>query len=186
MCCRCTCDSNRNARVFREEDYVMRFLMGLNEDFAMVKSQILLMNPFPDLNSTFSNVIQYERQNGLAANSQEEEVMINVVDGKRFKKFVGKGKYSGSTKVCTFCGKDGHTIDTCYRKHGFPPNFKFRNSSSSTNSMNSQEYESKVKDTKSVNGNFFFTPWEYKALKSLLQNSAGKSIGDAQEGCTVN
>jgi len=26
-----------------------------------------------------------------------------------------------SSKVCSFSGKTGHVIDTCYRKHGFPP-----------------------------------------------------------------
>jgi len=32
-----------------------------------------------------------------------------------------------TSKVCNNCGKAGHTIDTCYRKQGFPPQFKFKN-----------------------------------------------------------
>ena len=32
-----------------------------------------------------------------------------------------------TSKVCSHCGKTGHVIDTCYRKHGFPPQFKFKN-----------------------------------------------------------
>jgi len=45
------------------------------------------------------------------------------------------------TITCNFCGKYGHTetvcfrkvgfpsdnIDTCYKKHGFPPSYKFTN-----------------------------------------------------------
>lgn len=33
--------------------------------------------------------------------------------------------YSGknSNRICIYCGKTGHTIETCYRKHGFPPNY---------------------------------------------------------------
>jgi len=41
----------------------------------------------------------------------------------------GRGSYGrGYTpKNCSHCGKTGHTIDTCYKKHGFPPHFKFKN-----------------------------------------------------------
>ena len=36
----------------------------------------------------------------------------------------GKGK---DRPVCTHCGKTGHTVDKCYKLHGFPPGFKFKN-----------------------------------------------------------
>ena len=32
-----------------------------------------------------------------------------------------------SNIFCTYCKKPGHSIDKCYRLHGFPPNFKFKN-----------------------------------------------------------
>jgi len=28
-------------------------------------------------------------------------------------------KFSGKGRQCSFCSKQGHTIDTCYKKHGF-------------------------------------------------------------------
>ena len=31
--------------------------------------------------------------------------------------------------MCTHCGKTGHTVDKCYRLHGFSPGFKFKNKS---------------------------------------------------------
>ena len=31
---------------------------------------------------------------------------------------------STSNHTCSFCGKDGHTEDICYRKHGFPSSSK--------------------------------------------------------------
>ena len=41
----------------------------------------------------------------------------------------GRGSYRGgyTSKICSYCGKIGHTIDTCYKKRGFPPHFKFKN-----------------------------------------------------------
>ena len=46
------------------------------------------------------------------------------------------GNYGGLRKLdkpdsnrtspfCNYCKKTGHSIDKCYRLHGFPPNFKF-------------------------------------------------------------
>jgi len=41
----------------------------------------------------------------------------------------GRGSYAGgyTSKICSYCGKTGHTIGTCYKKRGFPPYFKFKN-----------------------------------------------------------
>jgi hypothetical protein len=50
----------RNAKKYKEEDLVLLFLTGLNDGFSMVRSQILLMEPFPQLNSVFGMVIQHE------------------------------------------------------------------------------------------------------------------------------
>jgi len=30
-------------------------------------------------------------------------------------------------KVCTHCGRIGHIVEVCYRKHRFPPGHKFSN-----------------------------------------------------------
>lgn len=43
-------------------DHVIRFLRGLDEGYAGVRSQILLMDPFPQINQVFSMVIQHELQ----------------------------------------------------------------------------------------------------------------------------
>ena len=69
--------------------------MGLNECYLVIKMQILLMDPLPPLNHVFSMVLQYERQNGLDE-GDENQVVINVADSKRFY----KGKTSGG-KVYT-------------------------------------------------------------------------------------
>jgi hypothetical protein len=59
-------------------------------------------------------------------------ISFNLADGK--KPAYSKGKNfsnnnSYSDKYCTFCGRNGHTIEICYRKNGYPPDFKFRDGS---------------------------------------------------------
>jgi len=39
-----------------------------------------------------------------------------------------------TSKVCSHCERIGHVIDTCYRKYGFPPQFKFKNQKTDCNS----------------------------------------------------
>lgn len=113
----------------------IRFLTGLNKNFAMVKSQILLMDPLQNINRIFSMVIQHERQ---LTGTDEGKLMVGSINVD-MKKGQGKGKggysrnYSNKGKVCIHCGKTGHTNDVCYKKHGFPPHWG-KNASSAANS----------------------------------------------------
>src|ERR1044072_8336890 len=58
----CTCGATENIRKYRDQDYVILFLKGLNEQYAHVKSQIMLMEPLPSIRKTFSLLVQQERQ----------------------------------------------------------------------------------------------------------------------------
>ena len=41
------------------------------------------------------------------------------------KKF--KNSNTGKRPTCSFCGIDDHSVDKCYKKHGYPPGYKFTN-----------------------------------------------------------
>lgn len=45
----------------KKNDYVIWFLKGLNESFANIRSQIMLMEHLPSINKVFSLVVQQER-----------------------------------------------------------------------------------------------------------------------------
>ncbi|KAL4300601.1 hypothetical protein AHAS_Ahas17G0217200 [Arachis hypogaea] len=47
---------------YRDESYTVRLLRGLNEQYSNVRSNIMLMNPLPDVNTAFSLLTQQERQ----------------------------------------------------------------------------------------------------------------------------
>ncbi|CAN1222783.1 hypothetical protein LINGRAPRIM_LOCUS670 [Linum grandiflorum] len=48
--------------LYQDQDYVIRFIRGLNESFEVVRSQLLLMEPLPDINTAFKFAVQLERQ----------------------------------------------------------------------------------------------------------------------------
>ena len=123
----CSCDAVQSARVHREQDYVIRFLKGLNERFAHSKSQIMMMQPLPDIDKAFSLVIQQERElnSGTPFTSTESPstetpataLQVNThTNGKGVSYGRGKGPYpalKGGNRVCTHCGRTNHTVDTC-------------------------------------------------------------------------
>ena len=43
------------------------------------------------------------------------------------KKFIPSKPQGSSRKLYSHCGKEGHTVDTCYCLHGFPSSYKFKN-----------------------------------------------------------
>eukprot|EP00257_Ricinus_communis_P019374 XP_015578349.1 uncharacterized protein LOC107261721 [Ricinus communis] len=44
-----------------KQDFILKFLKGLNENFSVQRSQILMMKPIPPVNEIFAIVIQHER-----------------------------------------------------------------------------------------------------------------------------
>lgn len=43
---------------YRDQDYTIQFLKGINDQYSHVKSKIMLMNPLPDVTKAFSMVTQ--------------------------------------------------------------------------------------------------------------------------------
>jgi hypothetical protein len=157
---RCTCASMRLARANHNLLYIIRFLTSLNDNFAMVKSQILLMDPLPPLNKVFSMVIQHERQ-GNFPSIDESKILLKAAIFKGYSKVVAR--------VCTYCGKDNHTVDNCYKKHGLPPHV--RKSSSANNIMIEGSSSNDVVEPSNVTiGSSLITQDQAQQLITLLQN----------------
>jgi len=128
----CTCLAMRNNKGFRAEDRIIKFLMGLNEDYQGVTSQVLLMDPLPQINRVFSMVMQQERKMEYNVVSSPATViddtasgLVNAMDGQRQ---YGRGRGNnfqgrGTPRICSFCNRTNHTVETCYKKHGYPLNW---------------------------------------------------------------
>ncbi|KAJ9185480.1 hypothetical protein P3X46_005113 [Hevea brasiliensis] len=126
----CSCGAIGIFETYQRNDYVIHFLKGLNDRFANVGSQIMLLDSLPSINKVFSLIVQQERQMDLGEDFSSKALVNTKYQFN--KNFSGN---SSNVKVCTYCGKQRHTVDTCYKKHGFPPGYKFKNSGSSTNQV---------------------------------------------------
>ena len=128
-------------------EYVMSFLMGLNDSFAQIQAQLLLLDPIPPMNKVFSLVVQEERQrnvtaqtnsggvdtaNTLAFATRADNVKRDVQhrDGqpRDAQQFLSNRNTTQKKErpFCTHCNFHGHTIEKCYKIHGYPPGYKPR------------------------------------------------------------
>lgn len=117
--------------------------MGFNEFFNAVRSQILLMDPLPKVTRVFSTVIQHERQYEVTATSSDSHAFVNLAEGR---KYAGRGKSAWGSKQCCYCDKTGHTVETCYMKHGLPPWLKDKSYSSKANKIVAEEDNDRFDD----------------------------------------
>jgi hypothetical protein len=117
---RCTCEAMRAARANHSLLHIVRFLTSLNDEFSVVKSQVLLIDPLPPLNKVFSMVLQHERQGNFYP-SDESKALLNAARSKGFP------SSKASVCICTLCGKDNHIVENCFKKYRIPPHMK-RNS----------------------------------------------------------
>lgn len=60
----CCCNASKTIHGYRDGDAVMSFLQGLNDNYDVVRSQILLMEPLPTLPKVYSIILQQECQIG--------------------------------------------------------------------------------------------------------------------------
>ena len=61
----CTCGAMKILSIAHEKSYVMRVLMGLNESFEIVRSHILMLEPFPSVSKMYALVLQEESHKGI-------------------------------------------------------------------------------------------------------------------------
>ncbi|XP_019227913.1 PREDICTED: uncharacterized protein LOC109209160 [Nicotiana attenuata] len=88
----------------RDDDVqkVYQFLMGLNDIYVQTRSNIFMIKPFPSVSTVYSILLSDEKQRQVSTSPQ----------------FL-------PTSASFNAGKPGHTIDKCYKLHGYPSNFKF-------------------------------------------------------------
>ena len=91
------------------------------------------MDPIPSLSKVYSLLIQEETQRSVP-NASIAKVDSTILAAKLSNDHHGTNLASSNSgskgkdrPTCTHCGKTGHIVDKCYKLHGFPLGFKFKN-----------------------------------------------------------
>lgn len=175
---------NQKFESHHQLDYILAFLVGLNESFLQVKSQILLIDPLPLINKVFSVIVQEEKQRQIGPQSahshdrvafavEGEPNKLNPATTKGDHNIFSRNKprfnpknYQKERFLCPVCNIHGHTTETCYKIHDYPPGFnpkprlQSQNQSAPINQVSNQSHSSENHNEANTavdnnNGNFF-------------------------------
>ncbi|XP_033146256.1 uncharacterized protein LOC117133652 [Brassica rapa] len=125
------CASHKQLATKDEQDRVLKFLMGLNDSFTATRGQILMMEPKPLLAKVFNIVSQEERQRSMKSTSGvafQASQMTSSPDSV-VAAYAGGYNKQRPRPICSHCGLAGHTVNRCYKLHGYPQGYKASNSS---------------------------------------------------------
>uniref|UniRef100_A0A2N9F6C1 Retrotransposon Copia-like N-terminal domain-containing protein n=1 Tax=Fagus sylvatica TaxID=28930 RepID=A0A2N9F6C1_FAGSY len=125
----CNCGALKTLLDYQRSEYVMKFLVGLNDSYASIRGQILLMEPLPTINKVFALVSQEERQRELTSGPMmhADNSGPTVLAVANYKPYGGNKNFGRKERpVCSHCGITGHIVEKCYKIHGYPPGYKSR------------------------------------------------------------
>lgn len=115
-------------------------MMKLKDCFSTVRGSILMTEPLPKVAHAYRIFAQEERHQEVAQLSSHNESLAFVADKKPYKPYQNNPTYNkpaynksqnltgnkrpGAHYYCTHCKVPGHSMERCFRIHGFPPGFK--------------------------------------------------------------
>ncbi|KAL1194795.1 hypothetical protein V5N11_027574 [Cardamine amara subsp. amara] len=127
-CCVATASKAEHAKI-------VKFLAGLNESYATIRSQIIMKKTIPDLSEIYNLLDQDHSQRTIipvssnasafqvSVQSQDDQYAVNAAR-------VYQNNNPRQNKVqCSHCGYTGHNVDTCYKIHGHLLGFKHKKQS---------------------------------------------------------
>lgn len=144
-CDKCTCTLSGRILKMQQDHRVLQFLMKLNDQFSMVRANILMMVPLPSLAQAYRMIAQEETHKDFYQTENQNDTLAFVADKRNFqnksqtynssagfqrqnsnfppRKF-NQNQKPANNYYCTHCKIAGHSIERCFKIHGFPPGFK--------------------------------------------------------------
>ncbi|XP_075518111.1 uncharacterized protein LOC142552274 [Primulina tabacum] len=112
----CGCATAKAYLDHDQHQRLLQFLMGLNEMYGHVRSQILMLDPLPSVNQAYS-IISQEESHRVALSSHPSADLPSVA-------FYSSSNKKVESVKCENCNVIGHTKDQCFRIIGYPPGHK--------------------------------------------------------------
>ncbi|XP_076893891.1 uncharacterized protein LOC143546021 [Bidens hawaiensis] len=129
-CNGCSCNLGKQLEDLRNKERLYEFLMGLDGEFSVIKTQIMALNPSPTLTAAFQLVSQDEQQRMIstgkrttvesAAFQTQMRRAGNTNSQNKMTAKAGKRVTNDRVEHCDFCNKDGHNRKGCFKLVGYP------------------------------------------------------------------
>ena len=137
--CNCTCENGRLNGARESRKRLIQFLMGLDESFANLRGQILLLQPLPNATKAYGMLRQEEQQretttpkymtpaalstyahnNHSSQSYQRQHRNTNNNVNQRNEHNARRAPFRQGV-ICGNCQKEGHYKSECYQLVGYP------------------------------------------------------------------
>ncbi|XP_019153615.1 PREDICTED: uncharacterized protein LOC109150164 [Ipomoea nil] len=179
---RCSCSLMSKIKKDREDDQVIRFLEGLNDEFETIKSGVLVMDPIPAMKKVLNMALKLERKlNGSVSHRNNEIIQSNAVQNSSTQSIDDQNivVVSASYNKKRFNNNGGRIVLT----HGYPPGWV-----AGYKSKNKQGQDNQQTVSGSVNqvGDIGLSADQFQRLISLLQNQNQGHQASTSAAVTIN
>ncbi|XP_021849785.1 uncharacterized protein [Spinacia oleracea] len=145
VCTGCSCTLTLKLLKIQQNQRLIQFLMKLSQKFDHSKSSILMMNPLPTISKAYGLLLQEEQQKGVYINKTQPTESAAFAtrrfneNNKPYRNVYTPGNnnishntagqarnysYNRNNLFCEHCRMKNHTIDKCWKLHGYPKDFK--------------------------------------------------------------
>ncbi|CAL1408027.1 unnamed protein product [Linum trigynum] len=135
-CCPCANSPFFTIQRYEEQDFIIKFMQGLNNVYQTARTQVLMNSQLPSIESVFKQMIQLERQmKGVGAGKGRVESLALLAAGQQRPGQQGSCGHQGQQRAgqqgqpsknprdytpegkkwCRFCKKEFHTIQECFK-----------------------------------------------------------------------
>ncbi|XP_021837837.1 uncharacterized protein [Spinacia oleracea] len=144
-CTGCSCNLTQQLLKTQQNQRLIQFLMKLNEKYEHPKSTILMMNPLPTISKACGLLLQEEQQKEVHSHKAQTQTESAAFNARRFDNKSYRNQYNSSSNsqyagtgnqfrnnnnnnrnnlFCEHCKMRNHTIEKCWKLHGYPKDFK--------------------------------------------------------------
>ncbi|XP_071741905.1 uncharacterized protein [Rutidosis leptorrhynchoides] len=133
----CTCVAAPEFQNHNKTLKLMQFLMGLDDSYMSIRSNLLLRDPLHDVKSAFAILCREESHMGVSGVGTSKTQNFAFVAQTNNNNWINKSSNTGNFRrgggfnrgpnpnlKCTKCNIIGHTIDRCFEIVGYQNNYK--------------------------------------------------------------
>ncbi|XP_076930450.1 uncharacterized protein LOC143595282 [Bidens hawaiensis] len=162
----CSCQASKGFNDFSQLIKLMQFLMGLDDIYQPVRTNLLTREPLPTVKVAFSIVSREESHRNSSGSSKGQTQNVGFVS-KNSQNFDNRKKFNRGPNPnfkCDHCNKIGHTMERCFELVGYPQSNKPKPTTKQFSSNNS--YPGKSSTSNCVTNSL--TPEQVTKLLGLL------------------